>query len=210
MSASLLVLLLAFALTLDSFCAGLTYGLRKMGMPFKSIFIISILSASSVLIAMVVGQSIASFLSPTVAERIGGIILVGLGGFILYQFFRPEKEEVPYDEKVLLNLEIKSLGFVINILKRPLEADFDRSGKVTGIEAIMLGIALSLDGLGAGIGAALLGYSPLLLSASVLVLCFVFLYGGLKIGNVFSHLKWMQRLSFLPGILLILLGVLRF
>ncbi|MCP3741311.1 sporulation membrane protein YtaF [Rossellomorea sp. BNER] len=210
MNTSISLLLLALAVSLDSFSTGLTYGLRKMGMPLKSICIISICSAGSLLLAMLLGQAIESFLSPTVADRIGGVILVGLGAFVLYQFFRPEKDVVPNDEKVLFNFEIKSIGLVINILKRPLAADFDRSGTITGIEAFMLGVALSLDAFGAGIGAALLGYSPLLLAVAVMIMSFLFIYGGLKIGKVCSHLKWIQRVSFLPGILLILIGVLRF
>jgi hypothetical protein len=32
----------------------------------------------------------------------------------------------------------------------------------------------------------------------------------LKMGRFFSHIRWIQRVSFLPGLLLILIGVLRF
>ena len=49
-------------------------------------------------------------------------------------------------------------------------ADFDKSGTITGVEAFMLGLALSLDSFGAGIGAAMLGFSPLYLSLAVSIL----------------------------------------
>ena len=212
MSASLsLVLLLAFALSLDTFCAGLSYGLRKMTIPLKWVFLMSPFAAGILLLSMLVGQSLESFLSPTTAEHIGGTILIALGTYMLYQFFRPEKEdEVHNEEKILLNFEIKSLGYVINILKRPLAANFGRSGTITGFEAIILGIALSLDGLGAGIAAAFLGYPPLLLSGANLILSFTFTSGGVIIGKMFNHIKWIQHVSFIPGILLILLGLTRF
>ncbi len=211
MTESITLLLLAFAVSLDSFSTGLTYGLRKMGIPIKSIMIIAVCSASALLIAMLLGQSIEAFLSPEAANRVGGIILVLLGVWVLYQFFRPEKEQdMAEKEKTLIKFEIKSIGVVIQILRRPLTADFDRSGTITGIEAFMLGIALSLDAFGAGIGAALLSYSPIILALAVMCMSFLFLYSGLRIGKIFSHIRWFQNLSFLPGVVLILIGILRF
>ncbi|MGM0752434.1 MAG: sporulation membrane protein YtaF [Bacillota bacterium] len=210
MSETISLLLLAFAVSLDSFSTGLTYGLRKVKIPTKSISIISICSASSLLVAMLLGQTIGAIITPVWAGRIGGLILVVIGAAVLYQFFRPEKETVLSQEKTLINFEIKSIGLVIQILRRPLTADFDRSGTITGIEAFMLGIALSLDAFGAGIGAALLSFSPLLLTLAILVMSFTFLFSGLKMGEFFSHLRWIHRVSFIPGVLLILIGILRF
>ena len=210
MSETISLLLLAFAVSLDSFSTGLTYGLRKVKIPTKSISIISICSASSLLLAMLLGQTIGSIITPDWAGRIGGIILVVIGAAVLYQFFRPEKEAVVPQEKTLINFEIKSIGLVIQILRRPLTADFDKSGTITGIEAFMLGIALSLDAFGAGIGAALLHFSPVLLTFAIFVMSFLFLFSGLKMGEFFSHLRWIHRVSFLPGVLLILIGILRF
>ncbi|MDI5788515.1 hypothetical protein PO124_09275 [Bacillus licheniformis] len=53
---------------------------------------------------------------------------------------------------------MKSLGIVIHILRKPTSADIDKSGIITGIEAFLLGFALSIDAFGAGIGAAALGF----------------------------------------------------
>ncbi|WP_409251596.1 sporulation membrane protein YtaF [Bacillus sp. SCS-153A] len=210
MSGALLLIMLAFAVSLDSFSTGLTYGLRKMGMPLRSIIIISICSAGSLLAAMSIGGAAENVLSEGTAGKIGGLILIALGAFVLLQFFRSGKEAGGDEEKILFNFEIESIGLVINILKRPMAADFDKSGTITGVEAIMLGLALSLDAFGAGIGAALLGYSPLLLAFTVMIMSMVFLSAGLKIGKNCAHLGWVQKVSFLPGVLLILIGVLRF
>ncbi|WP_080844470.1 sporulation membrane protein YtaF [Cytobacillus gottheilii] len=210
MSYSFTLLLLAFAVSLDSFSVGLTYGLRKMKIPIKSILIIACCSAVTLFVAMGIGHIIVEFLSPHAAEQIGGIILIALGCWVLYQFFRPEKEKdkdlLPH-EKTIVNFEIKSLGLVIHILKKPMSADFDKSGTIVGIEAILLGLALSLDAFGAGIGAALLGYSPYLLACAVAVMSSLFVLLGLKIGAVFSNSLFIQRFSFLPGLLLIIIGV---
>jgi putative sporulation protein YtaF len=211
MGFQLSLFILAFAVSLDNFSTGFTYGLRKMRIPNKSVFIIALCSGISLFIAMLFGNILQKFMSPEIGNRFGGAILIVIGAWVLYQFFRPEKEvdEDP-QEKVVLKLEIRSLGFVIHILKKPTSADFDQSGTITGIEAFMLGLALSLDAFGAGIGAAMLGYSPISLSIIVAVMSLLFVSGGIRLGKIFSHLNWMQKVSFLPGVLLIVIGILKF
>ncbi len=156
---------------------------------------------------MGIGQFVQTIFSAEVAKRIGGLVLIGIGAWVLYQFFAEDKKEEKLDEKTLWNLEIQSLGIVIQILRKPIVADFDNSGTISGIEAVMLGLALSLDSFGAGIGASLLGYPPLIMAALVAIMSFVFLSLGLKMGQWFSALQWMQKLTFLPGVLLIIMGI---
>lgn len=202
------LLFLAFAVSLDSFSVGFTYGLRKMEMPFKSALIIAGCSAISLMIAVSIGHGLQRIFSPKITAALGGIILIALGAWVIYQFFMPEKnKEQQSVEKTIVNFEIRSLGLVINILKRPLSADFDQSGTITGIEALMLGLALSLDAFGAGVGAAMLGYSPIYLAISVAVMSSLFVFMGIKIGSFFSKCEWIQKLTFLPGVMLIFIGI---
>ncbi|WP_010678384.1 sporulation membrane protein YtaF [Bacillus timonensis] len=205
------LVLLAFAVSLDSFSVGFTYGMRKMKIPFKSIITIACCSAVTMAVAMGLGKSIALFISPTVADRLGGIVLVLIGAWVLFQFFRPSSPSLEQnEEKLLVKVEIKSLGLVINILKKPMVADLDKSGTITGMEAFLLGLALSLDAFGAGIGAALLGFSPWIMAILVAVMSSLFVYTGIKSGSVFSKKRWVQKFSVLPGILLILIGIWKF
>lgn len=204
------LLLLAFAVSLDSFGVGLTYGLRKMKLPFKSLLFIAFFSAISILLAMTIGNWLQMFLSPRVAESIGGIILIFIGSWALFQSFRPAKGDAKTKEDaVILNFEIKILGIVIKILRKPMVADFDDSGTISGREAVFLGIALSLDAFGAGIGAALIGFSPILMAISVAVMSAVCVTLGMKSGYFFSDSKMINKFSFLPGVLLILIGLWR-
>jgi putative sporulation protein YtaF len=202
------IILLALAVSLDSFSVGFTYGLRKMRIPFKSIAIIACCSAMTLTIAMLLGHLLQQLMSPVFAEKMGGVILIIIGGWVIYQFFRSDKEKdlLPH-EKVIINFEIKSLGIVIHILKKPMSADFDKSGTITGVEAFMLGLALSLDAFGAGIGAVMLGFSPGYLALAVALLSSLLVFLGIRIGSYFSQITWLQRFSFLPGILLIIIGI---
>ncbi len=203
------LLLIAVAISLDSFSTGLAYGLRKMRIPLMSLITIALCSAFTLGIAMLFGQMIQQFFSQETANRIGGFILITIGCWIIYQFIRAGKDQSMIQEKLLLNWEIKSLGVVIHILKKPTRADFDRSGTITGLEAVLLGAALSLDAFGVGIGAAMLGYSPLLLASLTALIGFIFLSSGLLVGRIFAHITVIQRLAFMPGVLLILIGILK-
>ncbi|MGG2064100.1 sporulation membrane protein YtaF [Bacillus sp. S14(2024)] len=201
------LILLAFTLSLDSCSVGLTYGLRNVRILLKSIIVIGICSAAVMILSMGIGHMIAQVFSPVLAKRIGGLVLVAIGAWVVYQFFQSDKkEEAPQEEKVW-NLEIASLGLVIQILRKPTVADFDKSGTISGIEALLLGMALSLDSFGAGIGASLLGYSPLMMAGLVAVMSSLFLFAGMKIGTALSNMQWLQKFTFLPGILLIIIGI---
>jgi len=210
------LMLLAFAVSLDSFSVGFTYGIRKMKIPLFPIFVIACMSAFTLLISMFIGGMISNFLSPSFAERMGGVLLVGIGFWIISQTLRPheyhqdENEEMPIiSEKVIATIEMKYFGIAINILKKPLDADIDRSGTINGLEAFLLGFALSIDAFGAGIGAAMLGFSPWALSASIGVMSSLFLLAGMTFGNKLSYHKVVGKLTFLPGVLLIVIGILK-
>lgn len=202
------LLLLAFAVSLDSFNAGFTYGLRKIKIPLKSIIVIACCSAFTLMGAMAIGQIIEAFISTKIAEIVGGIVFILLGAWFLLQFFRKDKsKEGLTHKKEIVKFEIKSLGLVIQILKKPVSADFDQSGTITGIEAFMLGLALSLDAFGAGIGAVLIGLNPFALALCVALMSSLFVYMGMKMGALLSRWTFMQKLSFIPGVLLILIGI---
>ncbi|WP_202080743.1 sporulation membrane protein YtaF [Caldalkalibacillus salinus] len=222
--ASLLVL--SFAVSLDSFGVGITYGLRRVTIPLKSIFIIAICSGTSIVLAMAMGQGMSYMISPQVAEMIGGFILVMIGIWALYNISKPSKEStdarsdakdhsgnneatVAQEVSKVWTIEIKKLGIVIHVLRKPMMADIDRSGVISGVEAFVLGIALSLDAFGAGIGAALLGYSPLATALIMATMSSSFVYLGLRVGAAFSTREWMAKLSYIPGVILILFGLIK-
>jgi putative Mn2+ efflux pump MntP len=113
------------------------------------------------------------------------------------------------EPKKMLRIEIKRLGLVIQILKTPSVADWDHSGNISMSEATLLGIALSLDAFGAGIGAALIGFAPLVTAATIAAASGSFIGAGLAVGYRFANLNWIRKLSILPGCILILMGILK-
>lgn len=196
------LLLLVIAVSLDGFGVGITYGLRKVKVPLNALFVIMFCSGMIVFLSMAIGNILHSFISPQIAELLGGFIFICLGLIVLLQMFRSKLSKV--------TAEVRSEGKLHNlktVLSTPDQADLDQSGSISINEAFLLGTALALDAFGAGMGAALLGYSPILTTILIALTSGLFLFSGLKVGLLMSNNKYMQQLSILPPLLLIALGL---
>lgn len=215
------LLVLGLAVSLDGFGVGITYGLRKIRIPLWSMFVIALCSATMIFIAVLVGQMFSQFLSEQFAAYIGAVILIGVGAFALYNI-RNQKEqepvttqgivqvEEPQEPKTVLELELKKIGLVIQILRTPSSADVDRSGDISIKEALVLGLALSMDGFGAGIGASLVGFHPLQTALTIAIMTLLFLYSGMRVGMRFADAGILRNMVYVPGVMLILIGISKF
>jgi len=229
------LLLLAFAVSLDGFGVGVTYGLRKIRIPVFSIVIIAFCSGCVIWLSMLAGGWITSYLSPGIARFLGAFILIGIGCWALAQLHLSRKDRLDSGEQeaaetgeadkaagltgrspvakealaTLINIELKRFGVVIQILRTPQAADVDRSGYISSSEAVLLGLALSLDALGAGLGAAMLGFSPLLTAAFIALASGFFLMTGMRVGMRYASLPSVRAFSVLPGLILIVMGITR-
>ncbi|GFR38065.1 sporulation membrane protein YtaF [Insulibacter thermoxylanivorax] len=229
------IILLACAVSLDSFGVGLNYGMRQIKIPGASILIIGCCSGLMILLSMLLGGLLIPYIPERYAGWIGGMILICIGLWAFVQIWRQrrcqgndrddnlafEDGELPecstesaelslpesLEPRKVLHLELRRLGIVIEILRTPSSADRDRSGTISPGEAALLGTALSLDAFGAGIGAVFIGLSPWLTASVIAVFSSVFLRLGIDTGNLASHIAWLGRLTFLPGIILIVLGL---
>lgn len=214
------ILFLAFAISLDGFFVGITYGIRRIKVGITPLLIISITSGLIILGTMTLGNSLLIVLSPEMGRLIGAVILIGVGLLVSFQTYKSlkihndlnEGYSIIYaDEKVkipeqVVTWRIKPLGIIIKILREPTEADFDSSGTISNYEAVFLGLALALDALGAGFGAALTGFHPILIPVVVALTKFIFISSGNMLGTRLVNLlnTWA---AYLPGFILILLGV---
>jgi len=216
------IVLLAFAVSLDSFGVGLNYGLRQIRLPKASIAIIALCSGIMMLAAMLLGNLIMSLIPERYVKWAGGAILIVIGVWAVLQMLLKRSEDgegesvaatsaapasASCDPKRVWRMELRSLGIVIEILRTPSSADVDRSGTITPSEAALLGTALSLDAFGAGIGAAFIGLPPWITSGVIAIFCAIFLKLGISAGTLAAGVSWVRKLTILPGIILIVLGL---
>lgn len=230
--------MLALAVSLDGFGVGVMYGLRKIRIPLLSICIISVCSGLVIFVSMQIGAAAARLLPPAAAQTTGAVILIGIGLWAVVQMLRQSPDRMSVEQlavtesgvasepvkvsdqreelraeagiiRTVLRIEMKRLGLVIEILRTPSLADVDRSGYISSSEAVLLGVALSLDAFGAGIGAAFIGFAPVWTAAVIVLASGLFITAGLRVGLMYADARWMHRMAVLPGCMLILMGIMK-
>mgnify|MGYP006277387897 CR=1 FL=1 len=206
------VLILSLAISLDGFVAGITYGLKGIKINLLAILIISIASGVMLLFSMICGSWLTTLFSGIWATKIGGLLLVLIGCWLLYQSTREvlgDNQKVENWPRKIFTFEISSLGLIINILQEPVKADLDYSGTISKQEAIILGAALALDAFGAGLGAAMAGYNILATAIFVITFKFILLKAGIWLGTNTTADYSKRNLKLTPGLILIVLGLLK-
>ncbi len=214
------VIAFAVALSLDGFGVGVSYGIRRIRIPLLSLVVISLTSSLAISVSMMSGHLVAGHVSAVAAEIIGAAILIGVGIWVLTQTWHSHRmdkgvealaEVVPEPEsdRQVLKIRLKPFGLVIQILKEPVKADLDKSGTISAHEAMLLGLALAMDALGAGFGAAMTGFSPFVTVPVVGLTKFLLVGFGCMIGRRYAA-NWLgDRAATIPGWVLIGLGLLR-
>jgi putative sporulation protein YtaF len=206
--------LFAIALNIDSFAVGVSYGVRNIKLPVSSLAIISLMSMAAITVSMMLGHAVAGYFSPTFAHRLGGMILLFIGIWVLIQSLqenRRKKRKQTGDEEDITNpliqIHLRSLGLVIQILREPSRADLDRSGIISSREAVLLGLALAMDAFAAGFAVSMLGFNIVFTALLVGLGHFILSYSGLLAGMGMGATGLSQKLSTLPGFILIALGL---
>lgn len=214
------LIMLAVALSLDSLTVGLLYGSRRIRLPWTALLIVSLATALLLGLAMTGGSAVAGALPPQLARRIGAMLLAGVGAWITYQTWRSHRggdeggltrpRHTPGEEKrrAVLRLRFGSVGVVVEILREPGAADLDRSGHINPVEAIFLGIALALDSVAAGLGAAMAGYSPFGLPAAAAAGSFLMLLAGSRWAH-YLPVRLEGRWAMVSGLVLCAVGLYR-
>lgn len=199
------LLFLVIAVSLDGFGVGITYGMRKIHVPIIALSIIMFCSGVIVFVSMTIGNLLSTLITPDGARIFGGIILIGLGLFSLWNVSRSRETSKQHNASSKeLNHKLANFKKVISM---PDNADLDYSGVISVNEAFLLGFALALDAFGAGIGASMLGYSPVLTTVLIAIMSGLFVFCGIRLGLYLSTKKKLQRMRFIPPLLLILLGI---
>ncbi|MBB6448203.1 putative sporulation protein YtaF [Geomicrobium halophilum] len=208
------LLVIAFAVSIDAFGVGMTYGMRKLKISALPIIIIGLCSFISALLAGLFAEAVFQYIPIQFGDYLGGIILIVIGIWAVFQAMRPKEQAGPVavrkkvkTEGTMFNWEIKKLGLVIQVLRKPTTADMDGSGTISIKEAMLLGLALALDAFGAGFGAAMLGYSIVSFAILVFIMCSLFLILGKNGGFKLADKKAFEKLAFVPGLLLLCIGV---
>lgn len=223
-------LFLTVAVSIDSLGVGITYGLRQVRFAPWSLVIIGLCTLGLMGTAMIFGRFFQHLIPQHLGGMIGGLILIGIGLWHTLRYLKEAKAgkrataKAPHGEEgqtaaaagddsvetsnILTAFRLPYLGIMIQILHDPTQADADASSSIDVREAFVLGLALGMDAFGAGFGAAVAGFSfvmiPLVAAASILFLVLGCTLGHWRVLQIAG-----QNFIFLPGMLLMGLGLLQ-
>lgn len=202
------VFLYILSVNLDSIGVGISYGLRKIHIATSASIIIALFSVLYAALALCAGSLLTRVLPDWMGKTAGSAILLILGVSICISAFRPARSRTVKTER---SFAIRPLGVTISIVRDPIACDFDGSRRIDPREAIYLGLALSLDSIGVGIGAGLSGITAWFLPPIIGLLQFLFLTLGSILGKSLRRVTKIppQTWTLLSGALLIVLSLLR-
>ncbi len=200
--------LLVTSLCIDACIASFAYGTNKIKIPVLSGLILTGISTLFLIISISLGSIIKGFIPANLTSFICFGILFILGFMRLFEGLLKQ-----YLNKKAIspgNIELTLLNFklVLNVYADSTLADIDHSQTLNAKEALYLGIALSLDSLVVGFGAALASINLL----QIIVLSVLFNSAAIILGGVLGRKcaeKLSIDLSWLGGATLILLALLK-
>ncbi len=201
-------LILVIALSLDAFVACFAYGTNKIKIPFTSALVLTTISSLTLTISLFLGFIIKPYLPKELTHIICFIILFFLGTTKLF-----DSSIKAYIRKrnglcKSFTFRAMSLNFILNVYADPEMADKDDSRILSYSEAISLALALSIDGLAVGLGAAIAEVNSILVIANSLIVGLVAVLLGAFIGKKVSE-KVSLDLSWLSGVLLLILSFMK-
>lgn len=198
--------ILALALSIDAFIASFAYGSNKIKIPMTSIQVINFLCSFILGASLMAGALIRPYIPGNVTVAVCFYILLILGVVKLLDSFA--KSVIRKHNSI--NREIRfamfNFKFILTLYADPIEADIDASKQISPSEAASLAVALSLDGLAVGFGAALGSVNGLAVFLCSLVTNMLAVILGCYAGNKVAG-KLPFNLSWLSGALLIALAV---
>lgn len=204
----LVITLLVLAVCIDSFATSITYGLGKIKIPFHCALIINLIGALMLAVSLIFADFISDRFDLRTIKILSGGLLFFIG--IVNLFFPFLKSIFAHCKgKKLINIDCVKKSILLVIFLDETKADLDKSNCLSIKEACFLGLALSVDSIASGFSGGL-GISQGYFIYGVL-LCFFLGNIGIKLGSKIGELisfKITNRLdlSFLSGILLIILG----
>ena len=191
---------LALALSLDTFAAGISLGARRIRIPAASLLALSLTCSLSLLVSILLGGLLGDWISPHAANLISCALLCGIGGVRLFDSLVKGLLRRCCESERSFILRFQNLKIFLQVCIDSTQADFNRSNSLSCLEAVSLAVALSLDGLVAGFGS---GFSA---RAGFSILVFLLSLLCNLLGQHLSS-RSQKDFSWLAGGMLILLGV---
>jgi putative sporulation protein YtaF len=191
--------LIALANNVDNLGARIAYSIQGTRVSNLVNLWISIITFGISLAAASSGAAAIGYFGARAASVLAMGFLVALGSWMILQARKPAwREEQP------LSKEGASLW---RILLKPHRADVDKSRHIDFKEGTVLGIALSINNIGGGLSAGIIGVDPFLVALLSALVSFVALWAGNYMAEFFVRRNIAEKAAAVGGALLIVIGI---
>ncbi|TVY03300.1 sporulation membrane protein YtaF [Cohnella terricola] len=180
MTSWLIIAALTFSSSIDNLGVGLSYGIRNIRISLLSNLLISVICF--------LFSGCGIYFGMWISQALPGILPVVLGAFILVIIgIRIILLAVPRKPQASGHESTRKSGRWSKLINGSGEPNPDGSTSIGWLESVVLGVALSANALTNGIGAGLLGFSPLVISILAAVGSFVTVWAGVMFGVRLNH-----------------------
>jgi len=195
------IVVIALTNNLDNFGARIAYSLQGIRINTAVNLWISVITFVITDWAASSGTLLSGFLGKQGTAVISMLLLSTIGlWMILEQYVRGGEGDNGRPEQG------KHSGILRTFLK-PANADRDNSRHIDFKEATILGIALSINNIGGGTSAGMMGLRPLWIGLFSAALSFVALWAGNYFAEYFIKRNLSKKTAFVAGFLLIAIGI---
>ncbi len=199
-------ILLVTAISLDSFCVGVSYGANRIKVPFPSAVLISFIGSCFLGVSLLFAGGIRKLLPGNLASVLSFLLLFLMGAANLFQ--NSLKAFLKKRNRSAFQLKFADIHFMIDVYVDEKKADRDRSKELSFKEAAYLAVALSLDSVMIGLSGGL----TLIRYAKILLLSFAAGLFSVLFGIFLGKTIWRWEghdLSWLSGFILIFLAIMK-
>jgi putative sporulation protein YtaF len=198
---ALQIILFVISASLDNFIVGLSYGVKKIKINLFNNFIIAFLSGAFTLVSMLAGKILTHFIPIRVSIYIGSGLLILLGAYFVFNSIKQKYRE--YHKKSSCH----KIDIYDEFLRHPEIADANNSSTIELKESIIIGIALSMNNFGLGIGASIIGLNIIVCTLLSFIFSMVFIQSGYQIGDSIISKFIRMYAEPISGLIIIFLGI---
>jgi len=193
------VFIIALTNNLDNIGVRIAYTIRGIKISTVINIWISVITFVISYFAAYSGTVISGYIGKRLSALLTLILLTSIGSYMIYGQYlkRMCHGEFGQDHK----------KGVCHILLKPENADMDNSKHIDFKEATLLGIALSINNVGGGVSAGMIGLNPFWVGLLSAVLSFFILWAGNYMAAFFIKWNLANKATIAAGILLIAIGI---
>ncbi|KAJ51856.1 putative sporulation protein YtaF [Clostridium tetanomorphum] len=197
------IIFFAISASSDSFIVGISYGINKIRIDFINNLFIATISGLGTFLSMAFGKLLLNIIPVEKANLIGSIVLILFG---LYMLISSSKNKHNKDEASTKNIQ-QDKNYYYNVLNNPEIIDIDGSKNIELKESLSLGIVLSINNIGLGIAASVIGLNVYITSISSLLFGMIFIQLGHFVGEKFLSKRMSKYSEVISYFIIILLGL---